>query len=446
MFYEIDHLWAGKQHSNRPKHAMHLILGAGPAGMFCAHELIKHGIVPVLLEKEKMVGGLAATHVFKGCRYEVGPHILYTKDQYIIDIFKSYLGDECIKKKWSVAQYIEGHFFKFPNSAWDMTVKLGPFRMLHYFASYLKYRGRAYQNYEELIYSRVGKKLAHFNVINYSKKMWGVNLNELESEWIKPRLDRLSLIDILKNTIAPKNREYYYPRNGAGQLYESMESGMNIHKEEFPVKIVHDKKKIKAVQTNIDKYKISTLYSSLGLQELISLFSPSAPESVVKASKNLKYRSQIYVVLHLNVHRLLNYQWIYFNETRIPFCRIHEPKNFTDKGYRSDSTVIVAEYFCFFGDRLWERRNDELFQLTSQNLGAIGIFDAHLIKGFKVLRKKNAYPLMVKDRQKNLSVIFDYLHGFNNIHSFGRHGLHTFDNQDTAGRSAIDAVHKSFGK
>ena len=45
---------------------MNVILGAGPAGLFCAHQLEEHGTNAVLIEKEDYSGGLAASHNLDG--------------------------------------------------------------------------------------------------------------------------------------------------------------------------------------------------------------------------------------------------------------------------------------------------------------------------------------------------------------------------------------------
>ncbi|MEE9372151.1 MAG: NAD(P)-binding protein [Saprospiraceae bacterium] len=422
---------------------MNVILGGGPAGMFCAHELKEYGQKSVIIEKEKHVGGLAATHTFGNNRFEVGPHIVYTQDDYILKIIKEYLGDDLIEKKWSVAQYIEGYLFKFPNSALDMLKNLGFLRMSQFLISYLKNRGKAYDKYTEFIYSKVGIKLAEFNVINYTTKMWGVGLDELETEWIKPRLDRLSILDIFKNTLKPKKRTFLYPKFGSGQLYSEMQKNMNVHLLEFPLKIEIQEKKVIKLTTNKQEYNVSQLYSSLGIKELVKLLHPKAPLNIIKACEKLKYRSQVYVVLKLNQKSILDYQWIYFNELKYPFCRIHEPKKFTDLTDPSDESLLVIEYFCFFNDPIWNLSENKIVALSISSLSSLAIINQIAVKDTLVIRKRNAYPMMTLDRQTHLNIIFEYLEQIENLHTMGRHGLHTYDNQDSAGRSAVGVVRES---
>lgn len=52
-----------------------VIIGAGPAGLSAAYELTKKsGIKPIIIEKDKQVGGLSKTIIYNGNRLDIGPH------------------------------------------------------------------------------------------------------------------------------------------------------------------------------------------------------------------------------------------------------------------------------------------------------------------------------------------------------------------------------------
>jgi protoporphyrinogen oxidase len=48
-----------------------LIIGAGPAGLTAAYELMKRGIPSIIVEKSKVVGGLAQTVRYKGYHFGI---------------------------------------------------------------------------------------------------------------------------------------------------------------------------------------------------------------------------------------------------------------------------------------------------------------------------------------------------------------------------------------
>jgi len=43
-----------------------IIIGAGPAGLTAAYEIVKQNFHPIVLEKGNRVGGLARTEVYRG--------------------------------------------------------------------------------------------------------------------------------------------------------------------------------------------------------------------------------------------------------------------------------------------------------------------------------------------------------------------------------------------
>jgi protoporphyrinogen oxidase len=63
-----------------------IIIGAGPAGLSAAYELLQHtDIVPVVLEASADTGGLSKTVNYKGNRMDIGGHRFFSKSQVVMD-------------------------------------------------------------------------------------------------------------------------------------------------------------------------------------------------------------------------------------------------------------------------------------------------------------------------------------------------------------------------
>jgi protoporphyrinogen oxidase len=59
-----------------------VIMGAGPAGLTAAYELMKHGLPITVVEKDAgYVGGLARTVEHNGYRFDIGGHRFFSKNQ-----------------------------------------------------------------------------------------------------------------------------------------------------------------------------------------------------------------------------------------------------------------------------------------------------------------------------------------------------------------------------
>ena len=74
-------------------------MGAGPAGLTAAYELMKHDIPITVVEKDTgYVGGLARTVEHKGYRFDIGGHRFFSKNQEVEDLWTEILGSEmCIR-------------------------------------------------------------------------------------------------------------------------------------------------------------------------------------------------------------------------------------------------------------------------------------------------------------------------------------------------------------
>ena len=73
------------------------ILGAGPAGLGTALELVNNGITDlVIIDRNSIVGGLSRTETFDGSKFDVGPHRYFTKNSEINKLWHDTLGDDFI--------------------------------------------------------------------------------------------------------------------------------------------------------------------------------------------------------------------------------------------------------------------------------------------------------------------------------------------------------------
>ena len=63
-----------------------IIMGAGPAGLTAAYELLtRTNIKPVILEMDSQVGGLSKTINYKGNRMDIGGHRFFSKSDRVMN-------------------------------------------------------------------------------------------------------------------------------------------------------------------------------------------------------------------------------------------------------------------------------------------------------------------------------------------------------------------------
>ena len=107
---------------------------------------------------------------------------------------------------------------------------------------------------------------------------------------------------------------------------------------------------------------------------------------------------------------------------------------------RPGTTCLGVEYFCFEGDEIWELPEDEAISLATAELARIGLIDPTLVFGGAKVRVPKAYPMYDAEYDRHLATIKDFLAGFSNLMTFGRNGLHRYNNQDHSMWTAVLAT------
>ncbi|MDQ2841760.1 MAG: NAD(P)-binding protein, partial [Acidobacteriota bacterium] len=75
-----------------------VIIGAGPAGLTAAYELLtRTGIVPLVLEKSDYIGGISRTVKYKGNRIDIGGHRFFSKSDRVMKWWLKILPMEAVE-------------------------------------------------------------------------------------------------------------------------------------------------------------------------------------------------------------------------------------------------------------------------------------------------------------------------------------------------------------
>lgn len=76
-----------KQFNSHPKKLKKaIIIGAGPAGLTAAYELVvRTNIKPIILERSFEIGGISRTVVHNGNRMDIGGHRFFSKSKLVMD-------------------------------------------------------------------------------------------------------------------------------------------------------------------------------------------------------------------------------------------------------------------------------------------------------------------------------------------------------------------------
>jgi len=473
----------------KPKTA--LIIGAGPAGLTAAYELLtRTDIKPIVLEKSGYMGGIARTVNYKGNRIDIGGHRFFSKSDRVMDWWLNLLpleGPDVSPRKTDAVMlarnrksriYFLRQFFEYPiRLSFDTLSKLGAWRTLRIGLSYLKaalFPIRPERSLEDFFINRFGRVLYETFFRSYTEKVWGVPCDKISAEWGAQRIKGLSIAETLKHIcrqLLPKNQNdirqkeiqtslisrFLYPKFGPGQMWEETarrvtEMGGQILTG-WEVRRLHaEGSRITAVTAaNIGngethRFEADYFFSSMAVRDLVRGLDAAVPEDVLKINDGLVYRDFLTIGLLLDKlrvqenGRLIGDNWIYLQEPEVQVGRLQIFNNWSPYMVADPAKVWIGlEYFCFQGDKLWNTPDDELVRLGVSELDRIGILHASDVLDSTVIRVEKTYPAYFGSYSQ-FDRVREYLDGFENLYLVGRNGMHRYNNQDHSMLAAMVAV------
>ena len=102
-----------------------VVIGGGPAGLTAAVELVRAQVPVTVLEKDRLVGGIARTDNYKGYRFDIGGHRFFTKIGEVEKFWYDILQSEFITRPRISRIFYQGKFFDYPLKAMNTLGNLG---------------------------------------------------------------------------------------------------------------------------------------------------------------------------------------------------------------------------------------------------------------------------------------------------------------------------------
>lgn len=426
--------------------------------------------MPLVLEKDNMVGGISRTVSFQGYLFDIGGHRFFTKIPAVQQVWHDVLQDEFLLRSRSSRIFYKGKFFSYPLKPLNALLGLGLFDSFRVFLSYVYSHLFPIKNetsFEHWVVNRFGSRLFNIFFKTYTEKVWGIPCGEISAEWAAQRIKGLSLkaalIDALigkrgagKNVITTLIDRFHYPARGPGMMWEKVaeelaDKGQDVRMNCEVVGVHWDGRRVSgldAVDSNGDTVTLSAdhMISTMPVRELIGSMRPPPPAEVLDAAAKLKYRDFLTVAVIVDQTDVFADNWIYIHEDSVKVGRIQNFKNWSPHMVPDPSkSCLGLEYFCFEGDGLWTMPDDALLELAKTELDALGLVDKSLIEGGAVVRMPKAYPVYDSVYADSLKTIRGFLDEFENLQLVGRNGMHKYNNQDHSMFTAMLAAENVLG-
>lgn len=478
---------------NHSSNKIAVIIGAGPAGLTAAFELLdKTDIKPIIFEQTSDIGGISKTVSYKGNRIDIGGHRFFSKSdrvmQFWLNLFPVGADPEKQDKVMLLRQRISRilfmrKFFDYPISLTLKTVAiLGLFRTFKIALSYIKARifpVKEEKSLEHFLINRFGRELYKTFFKDYTEKVWGVTCDKIKPEWGAQRIKGLSITRAIKHAVKAALRrdmsigqkeietslisQFLYPKYGPGQLWEAVaeiikSKGGQIYLNHKVVGLIHQNNKISSVKIKNEKtgeqkeFEADYVFSTMSVKDLIEAMGQAVPENIRKTASGLCYRDFITVGLLVKKLKIKNDtgvktindivpdNWIYIQEKDVKIGRLQIFNNWSPYMVADENTVWLGlEYFCNESDELWNMADDKFREFAASELVKIGLIDKENVLDGVVMRMPKTYPAYFGSYDQ-FDIIRNYTDGFNNLFLIGRNGMHRYNNQDHSMLTAMAAV------
>ena len=408
-----------------------LIIGAGPAGLTAAYELVNTGHEVIVLEESSVVGGISRTVNYKGNRMDMGGHRFFSKVPEVNEWWEKMLptqgalpGDDkklgrsstivtggpdpevedrvMLRRNRLSRIYFKNKFFDYPISLkWETLRNMGFTTTLVVGCSYLKSAvfKRKERTLEDFYINRFGKKLYSMFFENYTENLWGRHPSQISPEWGAQRVKGLSiraiLADMFGKVFKKKDRvvetslieEFAYPKYGPGQLWEltaeeiSAKGGTIVFNAKV-TKILKSGNLITGLIYEVDGQENliegDAVISSMPLKDLVAGMN-DVPRKIADIAAGLPYRD--YMTVGVLVPRLalqnrtkiptiggiVPDNWVYVHNRNVKMGRFQIYNNW------SPYMIKDIEHSVWIGLEYFCNEGDELWEMNDRDFARMAV-------------------------------------------------------------------------
>jgi protoporphyrinogen oxidase len=370
-----------------------LILGAGLAGLSVSyHAGHEHCTI---LEKNDHAFGHISTEKINGFTWDEGPHVSFTSNEYVKELFKDSVGNQLLEYEVKVANYFNGSWIDHPAQS-NLYQVSEPLRS-ECIKSYMETQSATNEdpklpdNYAQWLEYSFGEVFAKNFPFLYTRKYWTIDPEKLGIDWVGTRVFQPKREEILKGSLGPLGKETHYIKEvrypltgGYQQFANKLAEGARIELNKEVVKVDLQKKEVTTRDGKIYPYK--KLVNTLPLPIFVGLCVQAVSE--MKEAATRLSCSQILIVNITAPHTTRRPEnWIYVYDedmlsTRINFTERLSPKN-APEGFTGVQVEVYASKFKPF-----TKKPDEIGQQVLEEVIKMGLIDCDVKQEVEVILKE----------------------------------------------------------
>jgi len=397
----------------------YLILGSGLSGLSTSYHLGHERCL--ILEANNHPFGHISSEKVNGFTWDIGPHVSFTKSQYVKDIFSESVNEKYYEKEVSVGNYFNGFWIDHPvqGNLYQVPEPLRSSCVDSFMEIEEKDNSNNIKNYKEWLTYSLGEKITENFVAPYTEKYWTTSPENLTIDWIGKRVFKPNRDDILNGSIRkPDKSKHYinkirYPVSGGYQSYaKNLAKKARVLINHRVVEIDCSKKVVTC--ENGERFSYKKLINSIPLPEFVPMINDIS-EDALNASKELMCSSLLLVNIESPRKSTRPESWLYVYDKDKYSTRINFIEKMSDNNTPHGASGIQVEVY-FSKYRKKEKTNRQIAELVIKELIEMNLILEEDVKKDNVQFHTRWAPyanvIFDHNRKGALRVIFDELDKF----------------------------------
>jgi protoporphyrinogen oxidase len=332
-----------------------VILGSGMAGFGAAYRFHQEGITPTMYDKNGYHGGHTASFRHdSGFIFDLGPHISFTKDTRMQDLFADSVDQMYETMQVNLNNYWRGYWPQHPvqqhlhGLPHDVIVKV-----INDFVEEQQRPEGPINNYADWLLASFGRSFAELFPMQYTRKYHLTSAENMSTDWLGPRIYRPSLEEVLRGALSASTptvhyiTHFRYPTQGGFVAYLKKFVPLgNLRLNHELTSIDPRAHELRFSNGTVANYDV--LVSSVPLPDLVRMIQ-GTPQYVLDAAARLACSTCVLVNVGVDREDLSSHHLTYFYDEDICFTRLSFPHMFSRNNGPAGTGSIQAE--VYFSDK-----------------------------------------------------------------------------------------------
>jgi protoporphyrinogen oxidase len=361
------------------------ILGAGIAGLSASYHFGHERCT--IFERRPRLGGHTSSESLFGFTFDQGPHVSFTKHEYVRDLFERSTDGAIREFSVRTRNYYRGAWIDHPAQVhlWQLPEPLRQRCYEEMISAARAEEAEPPQNYHQWLTATFGATFAETFPVVYTHKYWAVQARDLTTDWLGSRVHRPTCeqIEVGLRPGSTQSLHYItqvrYPERGGFQSFlTELARGVRLRPAKEVAAIDLTARRIWFTDGETHDYE--RLVSTLPLDEFVSRCR-HAPSKVQEAAAALDCSQLLLVNVCAPQRQSIEGHWFYVYDEEKWSTRIHLTERLSPYNVPENHTAIQAEVY-FGRQRPFDGEPDKIARAVAAELAEMGFIDeAALARG-----------------------------------------------------------------